>query len=221
MSLIDYDFEDLDTFPAGCIQVFQNFFYNCKGLISAKNLVFPNKTTEACYKEMFSDCVLLTEGPTILPAKKLAKDCYNGMFRNCASLQNAPELPATSLAESCYMNMFLGCEKLTTAPELPATQLETQCYAGMFNCTGLIKSPDLPAETIPCNAYHSMFFSCKNLVTTGTIRAKKAISASSPYIPLYSDGYGTYWTGNMSRMFAQCSSLVVAPRLVTCNNISK
>ena len=214
MSLIDYDFEDLDTFPAGCTQVFQNFFYNCKGLISAKNLVFPNNTTEACYKEMFFDCGLLTEGPTILPAKKLAKDCYNGMFRNCASLQNAPELPATSLAESCYMNMFLGCEKLTTAPELPATQLETRCYAGMFNRTGLIKSPDLPAETIPCDAYHSMFFSCKNLVTTGTIRAKKTISASSSYIVSYFDGYGTYLTGNMSRMFAQCSSLVVAPRLV-------
>ena len=92
--------------------IFNNLFYNNKGLTSAENLS--------------------------LPATTLADSCYSNMFYGCTSLVTAPELPSTTLADSCYSNMFYGCTSLVTAPELPATTLADYCYGYMFyDCTSL------------------------------------------------------------------------------------
>ena len=78
------DFENNNTLPGTWI--FYKLFYNCTGIISAKNL--------------------------ILPATTLANYCYNSMFENCTSLTEAPQLPATTLKNYCYYNMFYNCRKL-------------------------------------------------------------------------------------------------------------
>ena len=92
--------------------IFNNLFYNNKGLTSAENLSLPATTlADSCYSDMFSGCTSLTTAPE-LPATTLAAACYESMLRNCSSLVTTPELPATTLAGSCYGNMFNGCTKL-------------------------------------------------------------------------------------------------------------
>ena len=117
---------------------FAYLFYECEGLISAKNLILPRTAlSEHCYENMFRGCIHLIEAPN-LPATSLNNHCYNGMFRDCISLTEAPELPATSLNYSCYSSMFMGCRNLTVAPILLAATLPNYCYQGMFSgCTKL------------------------------------------------------------------------------------
>ena len=167
---------------------FKNFFKNCTGLISAKNLIikycdnqsfsqFFSRCTSLlippklpamalannCYQYMFEYCTSLTTAPA-LPATTLADACYGSMFFGCTSLINAPELPANTLPFGCYSEMFMGCTSLTTAPALPATTLETMCYKSMFNgCTSLTTAPELPATTLNLMCYSGMFGGCTNL----------------------------------------------------------
>ena len=143
---------------------FNELFYNCSKLISAKNLSLPAKTlAEHCYSNMFECCTSLTTAPE-LPATRLATTCYGGMFSGCTSLTTAPVLPATTLAIRCYGGMFYNCTSLTTAPELPVTTLATNCYQEMFRgCKNLTTAPELPATTLASNCYNSMFYGCTNL----------------------------------------------------------
>ena len=167
---------------------FRYFFGNCKGLISAKNLIikycdnqsfdqFFSRCTSLfippklpamtlannCYSYMFDGCTSLTTAPA-LPARTLAEACYADMFMRCTSLTTAPELPATTLAGICYSNMFFGCTSLTSAPELPATTLETMCYKSMFaGCTSLTTAPELPATALNLMCYSGMFQGCTKL----------------------------------------------------------
>ena len=115
---------------------FKNFFGNCKGLISAKNLII-----KYCDNESFSN-----------------------FFNGCTNLLIPPELPATTLANSCYYQMFMSCTNLTTAPALPATTLADSCYDFMFcNCTKLTQAPELPASALSRSCYQHMFMSCSSL----------------------------------------------------------
>ena len=115
---------------------FKNFFGNCKGLISAKNLII-----KYCDNESFSN-----------------------FFNGCANLLIPPELPVTTLANSCYYQMFMSCTNLTTAPALPATTLADSCYDFMFcNCTKLTQAPELPASALAKSCYQHMFMSCSSL----------------------------------------------------------
>lgn len=204
LSIIDYDFESLDLFPTGCVYAFARLFAGCEGLISAKDLVLPKNTMAFCYAEMFADCRNLTEGPS-LPATRLTEGCYNGMFYRCKNLTISPSLPAKSLAKSCYSHMFSGCAKLTTPPELPAIDLTDYCYQGMFAGSGLTKSPELPAEVIPLNAYYAMFSGCQDLVSIGTINARKTVFYPNNIHP--NDGH-------LGGMFSYCTSLKEFPDLL-------
>lgn len=109
---------------------FDNLFYGCKGVTSAKNMVLP-------------------------ATNLLSSDSYAAMFRNCSNLREAPELPATGLSKYCYYWMFGNCANLTKAPVLPATTLKEGCYWQMFNVTsiseltmyaetGLTGGPEIP-----------------------------------------------------------------------------
>ena len=115
---------------------FKNFFGNCKGLISAKNLIIKYCDNES-FSNFFNGCTNLLIPPE-LPATTLANSCYYQMFMSCTNLTNAPALPATTLADSCYDFMFCNCTKLTQAPELPASALARSCYQHMFmSCSSL------------------------------------------------------------------------------------
>lgn len=105
-------------------------FSNCKNLISAENLILPNKTLYGAdwtpgmysalyycifiYSDMFEECTNLILPPKILPATVLSKSCYSGMFKNCVSLIKAPILPAqnSGYGDYCYQDMFMGCTSL-------------------------------------------------------------------------------------------------------------
>ena len=164
------DFENNNTLPG--TRTFYRLFYNCTGIVSAKDLILPATTlASSCYDGMFSGCTSLTTSPE-LPATTLANYCYNGMFYGCTSLTTAPQLPATTLAYSCYSYMFNGCKSLTTAPELPATTLASYCYDGMFyNSTSLTTPPQLPATTLNYSCYSGMFSGCTSLTTSPELPA--------------------------------------------------
>ena len=110
--------------------VFTEMFSNTN-VVSAKNLILPQPTSENMYAGMFDSCTKLVETPK-LPHMSLTPGCYSGMFSGCTSLTAAPELPATTLVSECYKYMFQDCTSLTTAPILPAKNLVNYCYYSMF-----------------------------------------------------------------------------------------
>ena len=100
------------------------------------------------------------------------------------------------LANYCYANMFYNCTSLVKAPDLPATTLATRCYSNMFfNCTSLTTAPTLPATTLADNCYQNMFYNCTSLVTVPALPATKL--ANYCY----------------QSMFRGCANLVTAPAL--------
>ena len=69
----------------------------------------------------------------------------------------------------CFECLFKDCINLIDASNLilPATNIDnaTMCYSFMFyNCTSLVKAPELPATIVdPNNQYISMFYNCSSL----------------------------------------------------------
>ena len=183
---------------------FKNFFKDCTGLASAKNLIIKYCDNES-FRNFFNGCYNL-QIPPKLPAMTLANNCYYGMFDSCTSLITAPELPATNLADSCYQYMFKGCTSLTTAPkELPANTLIQYCYSYMFQgCTSLTTAPALPATTLVNACYYDMFYGCTSLTTAPALPSTTL--ADSCYYGMF---YGTNVLPDCSNIdFA--SSTVVA-----------
>ena len=194
MSLLyEDDFEDNNTLPG---YTFFQLFYNCTGILAARNLILPATIlANDCYNSMFMGCTKLTSAPN-LTATTLADSCYERMFYGCTKLTSAPELPVTTLVNGCYQEMFLGCSSLTTAPELPATTLASSCYNYMFQgCTSLTTAPTLPATTLANYCYRGMFQGCDSLV-------------AAPELPATTLAVYCY-----SYMFAGCTSLTTVPEL--------
>lgn len=130
----------------------------------------------------------------------LPDNAFNGLFSGNAGLRSHPMLDLTMDfshvgARSCS-NMFQGCTGLERSPELPATSLGEFCYEGMFaDCTALTEAPELPATTLAPGCYGAMFSGCTGLV-------------SAPALPSTTLAEGCY--GNM---FDYCLSLTAAPEL--------
>ena len=156
--------------------IFNSFFRENTGLVSAENLILADNATSSCYRYMFMGCTSLVTPPE-LPATTLAQRCYSSMFDGCTSLISTPKLPATTLAEHCYGGMFDGCTTLTTAPMLPATTLATHCYNNMFHdCTSLTTAPSvLPATTLANQCYYYMFSGCTSLETAPELPAETLV----------------------------------------------
>ena len=188
------DFENNNTLPG--TYTFYKLFYNCTGIVSAKDLILPATTlANYCYYYMFQNCTSLTTAPQ-LPATTLATFCYYGMFSGCTSLTTVPQLPATTLATFCYYDMFEGCTSLTEAPQLPATTLASNCYNSMFEgCTSLTEAPQLPATNLTNYCYDSMFEGCTGLT-------------EAPELPATTLADSCYWS-----MFDGCTGLTKAPQL--------
>ena len=100
------------------------------------------------------------------------------------------------LANYCYASIFYNCTSLVKAPDLPATTLANYCYYRMFyNCTSLVKAPDLPATTLATYCYREVFRGCSSLTIP-------------PALPATTLANYCYY-----RMFRGCSSLTTVPEL--------
>ena len=96
----------------------------------------------------------------------------------------------------CYFDMFYNCTSLIKAPELPAVTLTDGCYKSMFSgCTSLTTAPELPATTLASRCYSSMFNGCTSLTTAPNL----------PATTLASQCYQS--------MFKGCTSLTSTPEL--------
>lgn len=160
--------------------------FRYSNLYSAKELILPNKTDEACYSFMFGDCSKLVFPPQ-LPATELAESCYSNMFSNSTSLTTAPELPATILAEECYRWMFSRCTSLTTAPVLPATILSKWCYVGMFIKCSKLSRVECHAEVINADDYCLSDW-LVDVSPTGTFIKKQGVTYPSTNSTISGDG---------------------------------
>lgn len=153
LGTIENPIEPHDVYGEGKGKYYAYGLFRNSNIYSAKELIFPNKTDEACYSFMFGECSKLVFPPDELPATELAEGCYSNMFSNCTSLTTAPELPATILAKECYRWMFSNCTSLTTAPVLPATTLSKWCYVGMFIKCSNLSRVECHAEVINADDY--------------------------------------------------------------------
>lgn len=106
---------------------FYNLFREQANILSAGDLILPDRVSYYCFYGMFYNCSSLAIAPK-LPATVLAGYCYGYMFRATA-LTKAPDLPALELVNNCYMNMFYNCASLsyikamfTTSPSLSYTK---------------------------------------------------------------------------------------------------
>ena len=214
---------------------FKNFFKDCEGLMSAKNLIIKYCDNES-FSDFFNGCLRLLTAPK-LPATTLANSCYYHMFDGCTNLASAPALPSETMADSCYLGMFYWCTSLTQAPALPATTLAINCYNSMFwNCASLTTAPELPATTLARYCYYDMFYGTNVLPDCSNIDfASSTVVASGGLNGLFS---GTKVTDNdLERllpkndngryylpattlaencyyyMFSNCTSLTTAPAL--------
>ena len=194
-NLSDYDY------------AFSTLFYDCRGLISAKDLELPAITLAShCYNRMFSGCISLTASPVLLPATTLTESCYQYMFEGCTSLDVAPRLSAVALAQCCCVGMFSGCTSLAVAPELQATTMAPSCYQYMFSgCTSLFIAPKLPATRIAGNCYYGMFSGCTNLT----------IAPELPATTLTTLDDFCY-----TKMFAGCTALTTAPSILPATTLA-
>ena len=76
------------------------------------------------------------------------------------------------MATYCYKTLFYNCTNLIKAPDLLATTLIEGCYQYMFSgCTGLTETPSLPATTLAYSCYQSMFEGCTNLTSVPVLPA--------------------------------------------------
>ena len=100
------------------------------------------------------------------------------------------------LASYCYSNMFYNCTSLIKAPNLPSTTLADNCYSFMLrDCNSLTTAPALPAIMLATDCYAGMFFGCINLTT-------------SPMLPATKLAVNCY-----SNMLRGCNSLTTTPEL--------
>lgn len=105
-------------------------------------------------------------------------------------------LPA-ELTEGCFNSMFNGCTSLITAPELPALSVPNQAYANMFSyCSNLVTAPALPATILGSSCYMSMFDGCSSLVNAPSVLPALFVKDRS-----------------YNYMFEGCSALTTAPEI--------
>jgi hypothetical protein len=75
------------------------------------------------------------------------------------------ETASTISEQYAFNRFFAGISGMTTAEYLymPATTVPMHVYSSMFEGSGLVKSPELPATTLTNSCYNEMFKNCRNL----------------------------------------------------------
>lgn len=117
LSLLDS--QHFKTFApwSGGSYIFAELFRDCKGVVDASELLFPNFVITNCYTGMFSGCTNLIYAPDKLPALTygVAGGCYDSMFEGCVNLIVGPEMPSkvsVTAANGIADRLFKGCENL-------------------------------------------------------------------------------------------------------------
>ena len=102
-----------------------------------------------------------------------------------------------ALGINAFAHMFYNCTALLKAPELPSTILAKECYISMFNgCTSLVTAPALPATTLADSCYSYMFYNCSKIKISTT----KVGSYINDYrVPIV--GTGIVSTNSLTDMF--------------------
>ena len=102
---------------------------------------------------------------SLLNGAALSTACFRNLFNGCAALKSAPELPDENAVLQCYHGMF-NSSGIIHPPALPAMRLATSCYFGMFSyCTDLIETPALPAPYLIMQCYYQMFRGCSSITS--------------------------------------------------------
>ena len=187
------------TFSTGsCMQMFGA----CISLTTPPPALFATVYPQSACVNMFYQCYSLTATPNMASATTIQNSgCYQ-MFFECSSLTNVYGLEGVeTVKEHGCQSMFCFCSALTVPPQLNAMDLSTQCYYSMFQNTGLITAPELPATNVPADAYWCMFFGSNHL--TG-----------APYIASPSNPAATP-TRVYQRMFEGCSNLTYIKAMFT------
>lgn len=153
---------------------FYNLFRNCTTLISAKELILPNKLRNDCFNSMFRECTSLKVAPDLLATTMTSKQystnttgtwgCYENMFANCTSLVKPPKIKATTLAKACFFGMFKGCTSLTTIPNISSPIESQSCYEMFKGCTSL-KEVTISSPSVASNGCYEMFKDCTSLTS--------------------------------------------------------
>ena len=175
-------------------------FYGYVGAYASSTSVYNTFSGSTCGFSVKGNIMSLVDGDNFEGMTELQNNyAFCGLFRGCTGLTDGSKLllPATTLSNYCYRSMFYDCSSLVKAPELPATELTYCCYSYMFyNCSSLVKAPELPANSITAAyVYDSMFYNCGSL-------------AEAPELPAT-----VLQTGCYSQMFYNCDSLTKAPDL--------
>ena len=120
----------------------------------------------------------------------------NGNIENLLDYEVVSTGAHPAMAENCYGRLFYQCTNLVKAPELKATTMTKYCYSNMFyGCTGLTEAPQLPATTLAEYCYYYMFCGCTSLSKAPELNATTLVD------------YCYYY------MFYNCTSLREAPAL--------
>lgn len=177
------------------------YFFSGSSIVSAEELILPNKIHPWCLSRMFYGCNKLTAAP-ILPSKDVEPGCYYGMFCGCSQLTTAPTLPNVEVAKTyCYAEMFNGCVNLEhNIPTSLPSHLEDWCYYRMFqNCKKITDAtvPMLSATEMAEACYFSLFEGC-----TGITRVPFNLPAKTLVARCY------------KTMFMDCTNLVKAPDIL-------
>ena len=148
----------------------------------------------------YGDIRSLINSTDYLSVNTLEKDAFLYLFRGDTGLRNHPSvdisLAASNLGEGCYRGLFYGCTGIYRTPELPAATLGAGCYDSMFSgCSSLTTARDLLATRMAEGCYAAMFSGCTSLGKAPDMST--AILADECY----------------ANMFDGCTALVEAPVL--------
>ena len=215
-----YDFEPI---------LFENQFFqtfsNCTNLKIVKDL--PNTYIPIyCFYLCFSGCSSLEQMPS-MPSTELDISCYESMFMN-SGLRYLTTLPAKYVPDQAYLSMFYGCDNLTESIPLSCDYIGFEGCKNMFGrCHKLVTANEIKVNSVGKYAFWGMFNGCYSLSSAARIKDLKVPSVGC-FSYMYADCYELQTADYDMKydemparccegMFACCSQMRVAPRLLNVN----
>lgn len=218
----------LVNMPSSCeglsnVTYLGNMFENC---ISLKNCPysFRGVGNVSYAADMFNNCKVLENAPSSWEGLENCNS-VDSMFRKCEKITKIPT-KWTGLATN-YANtidgdlMFEGCTSLSAVDSW--TDFKIGTFAGGFmNCKSLKNIPSTWAGFGICSNPVSAFANCTSLTDIPTSWEGKGSSpnyeslfegcTSLTGIPTTQEAWAAFGSGNIYRMFANCTSLTMDPK---------
>lgn len=168
------------------------------------------ETQNACFSHMFYGCYGLVSAYANIKTKKAAESAFEHMFAGCHSLSGGLTYGTSLVASDTAMTnsfryMFQDCFELRNSCVgnsniLKPLTVQEQAYRGLYkNCFKLITGPEVDAQTVGTYGCCQMFYNCLRL---NNIK-NNALPATNLSTACY------------SHMFYGCSSLKIAPELMS------